>query len=185
MKKWNVILTAVWMTAVLAACGGAPQSSIAASSEGTETAAAENQEAASVQELVTQNPVENQENTEKAQSAEAAEDSGMLEVETEYGTLYYPARWKEALVTAQEKSDETLTVDFSASVEGQEYRLFQVVIGGQEGDSAGVLTDAAGTARNVRLSVEEIAGIGALGEEEQNQLYAMQEGVNDLLEHLH
>ena len=107
-----------------------------------------------------------------------------MEVETEYGTLYYPARWKDVLVTAQEKSDEMLTVDFSASVEGKEYRLFQVVIGGQEGDSAGILTDDTGNQRNVQLSVEELAGIEELSEEEQNQLYAMQEGVNDLLEHM-
>lgn len=184
MKQWNIILTAVWMTTVLVACGGAPQSSIAASSAGTGTSVTEKIETGSVQEIVTQQPAATAKQGEDPQNAEVTEDGGMMEVGTEYGTLYYPARWKDALVTAQEKSEETLTVDFSASVEGKEYRLFQVVIGGQEGDSAGMLTDNAGTARNVQLSVEEISGIEELSEEQQNQLYAMQEGVNDLLENL-
>lgn len=180
MTKWKVMIMAVWMTAVLTACGGGAQGSL--NSGQTESAASVAANSDFVQEIVTQRPEAETENPESAQSAE--EENAMMEVETEYGTLYYPARWKDALVTAQEKSDETLTVDFSASVEGKEYRLFQVVIGGQEGDSAGILTDDTGNQRNVQLSVEELSGIEELSEEGQNQLYAMQEGVNDLLEHM-
>ena len=180
MTKWKVMIMAVWMTAVLTACGGEAQGSL--NSGQTESAASAAANSDFVQEFVTQRPEAETENPESAQSAE--EENAMMEVETEYGTLYYPARWKDVLVTAQEKSDEMLTVDFSASVEGKEYRLFQVVIGGQEGNSAGILTDDTGNQRNVQLSVEELAGIEELSEEEQNQLYAMQEGVNDLLEHM-
>ena len=76
------------------------------------------------------------------------------------------------------------TLGFAAAVNGQEYNLFKVMICDAEGDSVGTVTDDAGQTRNVFVDVPELPDLSDLNEDEQNQLYAMQEAVNALIENL-
>ena len=67
---------------------------------------------------------------------------------------------------------------------GQEYNLFKGMICDAEGDSVGTVTDDAGQTRNVFVDIPELPDLSDLNEDEQNQLYAMQEAVNVLIENL-
>lgn len=111
----------------------------------------------------------------------AAED--IMSIDTEYGTLFYPAEWKKELVTSQNKTDDILTVSFSAKESGKEYELFTVTITAAEGDSVGTITDAEGTERSVFVETKELE-VSALDEKVQNQLYTMQECINVVIENL-
>ena len=75
-------------------------------------------------------------------------------------------------------------VIFAATVNGQEYDLFKVMICDAEGDSVGTVTDDAGQTRSVFVDVSELSDLSDLSKEEQDQLYTMQEAVNVLIENL-
>ena len=77
-----------------------------------------------------------------------------------------------------------VTISFNADVEGQSFTLFNIMINSEEGDSVGTITSDDGTVRNVFADITELPDISGLGEDEQNQLYAMQEGLNVLIENL-
>ena len=107
-----------------------------------------------------------------------------MEIKTEYGTLSYPAEYKDSLTTNETNEDGFLTVTFNADVEGQSYTLFNIMINSEEGDSVGTITSDDGTVRNVLADITELTDISGLSEDDQNQLYAMQEGLNVLIENL-
>ncbi len=119
--------------------------------------------------------------TEEQQTEEKQE---LMEIDTEYGTLSYPAEWKDALSTNESNENGFLTVAFSANVGGQTYTLFNVLINSEEGDSVGTIKADDGTVRNVFTEISELPDLSGLSEGEQNQLYAMQEGINVLIENL-
>ena len=121
---------------------------------------------------------------ESSSLEESPEVEELMRIETEYGTLLYPSECKDSLVTDEINEDGILSVTFSARAEEQEYALFKVMICSEEGDSVGILTDESGTVRNVFVDINELTGISDLGQDVQNQLYAMQEGVNVLIENL-
>ena len=112
------------------------------------------------------------------------DDSTPMTVEAQYGLLFYPAKWNGLLVTSESVADEIDSVIFAAAVNGQEYNLFKVIICDAEGDSVGTVTDDAGQTRNVFVDIPELPDLSDLNEDEQNQLYAMQEAVNVLIENL-
>ncbi len=111
-------------------------------------------------------------------------DSTLMTVEAQYGLLFYPAKWNGLLVTSESVAGEIDSVIFAAAVNGQEYNLFKVMICDAEGDSVGTVTDDAGQTRNVFVDIPELPDLSDLNEDEQNQLYAMQEAVNVLIENL-
>ena len=74
-------------------------------------------------------------------------------------------------------------MDFRADVAGETFDLFRVTISPEEGDSVGTLKDADGTERNVFIEVFELDADG-LTAADQDTLYAMQEGVNTLIDAL-
>ena len=65
-----------------------------------------------------------------------------------------------------------------------QYPLFKVTIGEEDGSKIGELTDSAGTKRDVYLQLEEIQKDPNLNDSEQNRLYAMQEDLNYVIDHL-
>ena len=113
--------------------------------------------------------------------SETEETADLMKIDTAYGSLYYPAEWKDYLATEESQEDGILTVSFSAKVDAEEYPLFKVMICSEEGDSVGTIKDAEGTTRNVFVENFELSNISDLDEETQNRLYAMQEGVNALI----
>lgn len=108
-----------------------------------------------------------------------------MTIQTGYGDLFFPAQWREFLVTDQTEGDnDTIEVSFSAKINGKTYSLFTITIGGDEDTPAGTLTSSDGTQRNVYVQIEEIQESNLLDESEQNRLYAMQEDINYLLDSL-
>lgn len=107
-----------------------------------------------------------------------------IKINTAYGSLYYPKQWEEFVTTEQHESDGTIVVSFIATLHDMSYPLFKVTIGGTEGTAAGELTDAEGTKRTVYMQVDELEEDTNLTESEQNRLYAMQEDLNYLIDHL-
>lgn len=118
------------------------------------------------------------------ESAPTVEELEESKIETAYGTLYYPKQWEEYVTTEQQENGDTIVVSFVATLHNTSYRLFEVTIGGTEGAAAGELTDAEGTKRTVYMQVYELEGDSELTATEQNRLYAMQEDLNYLIDHL-
>lgn len=112
------------------------------------------------------------------------DESSLMTIETQYGSLYYPAEWEDALETSETLEDETDSVVFAVTADDQEYTLFIIMICDAEGDSVGTVTDDSGQTRNVFIDISELPDLSDLSEEEQDQLYAMQEAVNVLIENL-
>lgn len=107
-----------------------------------------------------------------------------IEIDTPYGTLYFPNQWEEFVTAEQKEDDDTVVVTFTATVQDTTYPLFEVTIGGTDGVKAGELTDAKGTKRTVYMQVYELEEDPNLTDSEQNRLYAMQEDLNYLIDHL-
>lgn len=104
-------------------------------------------------------------------------------VDTPCGGLTYPETWKDQLQTEITETDSGCDVSFSTSIGEEKYRLFTVIIGGDD-DSAGTLTAEDGIVRNVALDVPDLGDISSLSQNDQDQLYAMQEGLNVVVENL-
>lgn len=126
---------------------------------------------------------------DEAQSEQSIEEieriaSELMEVETKYGNLLYPQQWKEYLKIEQEEQGESLCVKFRALINETEYTLFDIVIGEEDSESIGTIQDSDGESHNVYVHIEDNMELDNLSEEEQNRLFAMKEGVNELIAHL-
>lgn len=131
------------------------------------------EEAASTEEEATEVPVE-----------EEILDPYVIAVDTTYGKLYYQEQWAEFMKVEQTTEGDILLVHFYAEVNGANYPLFTLSIGGGDGDPAAVLTDADGVQRDVYVIIEEIMEQDSFSEEEQNRLYAMQEEINYVMQNI-
>lgn len=105
-------------------------------------------------------------------------------IQTDYGDLHYPDQWREYVKTIQEKKSDTIKVTFEFEVDKSDYKLFEILIGGDNGEIIGKLTDNNGIQRNVYLRVAELPMNSSLDEAEQNRFYAMQEDLNYLIDNL-
>lgn len=119
-----------------------------------------------------------------SETSEEEQDDKLMTIETKYGDLYYPAKYKDSLVTEELEEKDILSVNFSAKIEGKTYSLFKVMICDEEGDSVGTIKDSEGKEHNVFVDINEMDDISDLDEDVQNQLYSMQEGVNVLIDNL-
>lgn len=113
--------------------------------------------------------------------AESSDLSGMITISTRYGDLYFSNQWEDRLRIDQSSSGSTEVVSFTAVLGEQEYPLFQLEIADSTNDpgAVGMLTDSSGVRRDVFVSMDP------LPEGEQlDQLYAMRDGLNDLIDNL-
>ncbi len=118
------------------------------------------------------------------QEPSAAPVNEEIVIGTPYGDLCFPNQWEEYLKIDQSKAGDRVEVTFSAKISDQVFPLFAIVIGGDTGDVAGTLTAADGTQRNVYVKICEIVEDGSVSELEQKRMYAMQEDLNYLIDHL-
>ena len=118
-----------------------------------------------------------------AGSADAAENAAPVKIETPYGDLTFPGGWGDQLKTETEQDGERQFVHFRANIADQQFDLFDVTIAPDEGDSVGTIKAADGTIRNVFVEVFDLDADG-LAAADQDTLFAMQEGVNDLIDAL-
>jgi len=117
------------------------------------------------------------------QSAQA-EHAEEVVIGTAYGDLYYPAQWEEFLQVDQTEENGRVQAAFSGKIDETLYPLFTISIGSGDGVGAGMLTGKDGTQRQVYVQIAEITGNAALSQIELNRLYAMQEDLNYLIDHL-
>ena len=128
--------------------------------------------------------------TQKADSSTSdgqpvqTEHAEEIVIGTVYGDLYYPAQWEEFIQVDQTEDDEHAQVAFSGKIDETLYPLFTISIGSGDGAAAGTLTDKDGTQRTVYVQIAEVTGSAALSQTELNRLYAMQEDLNYLIDHL-
>lgn len=113
--------------------------------------------------------------------ASLAPEQPMMQIETDYGAITYPAEWKEALIVDESQQENGVTLVLSTEVDGTKYELFKVSIGEGPGDRYGTVTAPDGTEQPVFIEIHELPDLSALSPEDQDRLYAMQEGVNDVI----
>lgn len=124
-------------------------------------------------------------NNDKEETSSAVEaESEEIKIETAYGTLYYPKQWEDFVSIEQNEEDDKIVVSFAATISDTSYPLFEVTIGGNEGTSVGEITDSEGTKRTVYMQAGELEEDPNLTETEQKRLYAMQEDLNYVIDHL-
>lgn len=179
-KERRVLVRAVWITAVAiaalltCACGCSDKSDgvhyvIPESSEGGESAP---------ESEVLMPEIE----TGAADDEDDASAAALIE--TCYGTLRYPVQWAGPLEVVRTVDGDAVTVTFRASVRDVRYDLFDITIGKEDGEKIGNLTDENGVSHPVYARMCELVFPDDMTDEEKNRLYAMQEGLNFLGDHL-
>lgn len=108
------------------------------------------------------------------------ETSGDLLIETPYGQLKYPEKWKEQ-IRIEKTEGQPYTVKFYGCVaEGKEQLLFSICFGDGDGIVMGTVQDSEGNSVTVRMIPTEISAEDWT-DAELNELYAMQEDINYLI----
>lgn len=105
-----------------------------------------------------------------------------LVIETPFCELVYPGQWRRHLEVEQVAGTEH-DVNFYASFEGMErIFLFSITFSPEKDDASAVIEDADGNDVGVYLHVAEVTV--QLSDERMNEVYAMQEIVNELMDQL-
>lgn len=108
-----------------------------------------------------------------------ADETQLTAVETSIGELYYPSEYSDYL--SVEEGDDS--VEFTAELNGETYTLFTLSFGEGEGASVGTVVDGDGNEQDVFVELASFDGYD-LSETDLDLLYAMQEGVNTIIENL-
>ena len=108
-----------------------------------------------------------------------------LEIETPYGTLYYPAQWANTVYYALDDTQaDVYKVFFYSRIDGREDQLlFAVYFGGDEGEQLGVMMDQEEVPVPVNLVMAPLQTEG-WETAEAECLFGMQEAANQLVEKL-
>lgn len=135
------------------------------------------------------------ESTEEAASASAGQSASetasddveaaaqvMAEYQTDYGTISYPADYQEAYEISEHDEGDDHMIVFETTLDGTDYNLFNLVL--TEEETEWLLKDEKGNAHYVEVQLNEI-NTDALTQEQQDRLFALQEGVNVILENMH
>ena len=104
-------------------------------------------------------------------------------IETKYGDLHFPDQWEDLAAIDQEESGDVLIVRFRTVIRDTAYDLFALTIGG-DGEAVRHLQGPDQVSRGVTVQVQELAPGEDLDEGETKRLYAMQEDLNFVLDHL-
>lgn len=168
-KFFKCIISALVLGLLLAGCGSKEKTDVSDVSDiSSVESASQDAKTDSVQE-------------QPADEPEMPEDIAIL---TPYGDLHYPEQWTDFIKTEQQEEEDSVIITFNAEISGTVYPLFEVSIGKENGTAVGALTDENGVNRTVYMKVEEISEDPLLTESEQNRLYAMQEDLNYVIDHL-
>ena len=112
------------------------------------------------------------------------EDDDEMAIDTPYGELYFPARWKDYL-NLKTDNGKVYSVSFYCKLEGfQDQLLFIIYFGGDTGYEVGTVTDASGNDVTVRLHIQEIEPDINWTDAQRALVFAMQEDLNYLLDKL-
>lgn len=114
--------------------------------------------------------------------AETAPRLDVVVVSTLYGDICYQEQWSEHMRVDMQTNDGILTVNFLAEFNGLKYPLFDILIGIDEDEAVAHMTGPDGNVYGVGVNFMELDEYPELAEDQQNQLYAMQEDVNFVIE---
>lgn len=108
-----------------------------------------------------------------------------LEIETPYGTLYYPAQWSNTVsCVSDDMQEDVYKVHFYSRIEGLEDQLlFSIYFGGDEGEQLGAIMSSEEVPTPVYLILNQLR-LDGLRETEIEKLCAMQEASNQLIARL-
>lgn len=105
-----------------------------------------------------------------------------LEFETPYCVMHYPSHWKDYIQVEEITEKDVLAEIFTCEISGNEYPLFTIYFGeSAEGDRFGYIT-LEGEKIPVSVVCAPFSGDAKLTKEDETNLYAMMEGVNDVLQ---
>lgn len=108
----------------------------------------------------------------------------LMEIATKYGNLSYPRRWNEQLRTEVVEKNGYATVEMYGTVgEHEEFHLYDVVFGGDEGVAVGAI-EADGEKVYVMLISYDIDFDDSWSEDDILTVKAMKEDINYLIDEL-
>lgn len=116
--------------------------------------------------------------------SQVEETSKLSEIKTGLGTLYIPKKYEKLMQTTINDGDNSCTIDFFSVLDGKQYDLFEISIGEEKGQYVGTITGKKGDSHNVFVEVYDLGDISGLPQDKSDQLYAMQEAVNTVVENL-
>lgn len=108
-----------------------------------------------------------------------------LEIETPFGTVYYPARWADTVgYECDDSQEDVYKVHFYSRMDGvEDQKLFSIYFGGDEGEQLGAVMSNEGIPVSVNLLMGQLQ-LEGLNEDDIARLFKMQEACNDLVERL-
>lgn len=106
-------------------------------------------------------------------------DGTLMTVETPWAELSYPACWAEYLATETDEAARSVTF-YGKVGEHEAVKLFMLCFGGEEGIPSGTVSTPEGD-MDVLVQMGSQAFDDSWSEDEQIIIYAMREGINDLL----
>ena len=107
-----------------------------------------------------------------------------VEVETPYCVLRYPGEWEGRISVEQYPFDVGMSVMFFGSIDGVKIELYSVHFGGTEGIPVGSIQSPEGYLMDVTVQMADFAGDGDWAPEKADELSAMQETMNYVIERL-
>lgn len=120
--------------------------------------------------------VENVQNELVQSTVEQMLEEDGIKIKTPFVDLYYPEKWEQQIRIEQIEGD-IHSVNFWGTVEGKsEVKLFEIAFGHVEGIFLGTLDE-----KEVYLIYSDIVFDESWNEEEQDEIFAMQEDVNYIL----
>lgn len=128
-----------------------------------------------------QNSVEDNENLSLLGQLNQVE--GLVQVETEYGTLSYSKKYEPYMVVEQKKDGNQLIVQFSCEVDQSYVDLFELVISEEVEANAGTIIGTDSVVRQVGVQMKDLSSM-SMSKETLNLLYALQEDINVILSEL-
>ena len=106
-------------------------------------------------------------------------DGALMTMETPWASPSYPACWAEYLNTTVDEASGTVTF-YGVVGEHEAVELFTLCFGGEEGIPFGSVSTPEGDV-DVLVQMSSLSFDDSWSEDEQNIIYAMREGINDLL----
>lgn len=103
-----------------------------------------------------------------------------FEITTSVVNLYYPKKWEEK-VRIEHNQGDVYSVQFFVSVKEQELNIFDIVFGGEDGDTFGYVKKNNDEKIPVNIICYDLKLENNWSEEEKSEIYSMQEDVNYII----
>lgn len=121
---------------------------------------------------------EKEQNNTNLDEEMATENLKLLEIDTPYGSLYYPDKWKKEMCY-KIKENDNVVISFYGKIEGEkEIQLFDIIFNGKDGNFLGYLEETSVHICFYELDIENI------DEKNKNKIIEMSESATVLINEL-